>query len=1140
MKKTLSLIALMLAVAGVWAAPVDAETARRAAENFMKLHGSTTELTDITASTPFSQFYVFAGAGGQGFVLVSADDCVIPVIGYSATTPFTAEKMPEHIQSWLDDCESQIRFYSGRKEASEAVRTQWQRILDGQMPTAPSNASIAPLLSTTWNQNPYYNEYCPYDGNSYVHCVTGCVATATAQVMKYWNYPAQGAGSHSYSHSVYGIQSADFAATTYDWASMPDQLDYSSTPAQVDAVAVLMQQLGVALEMDYSPWNSTAYTFAYGGITFASAQNALRQYFKYRSDLYFISLSDHSDREWANRLTLELMEGRPIIYDGRQPSGGHCFVCDGVDNGGLFHFNWGWGGFCDGFYAIGHLDPADGIYSSGSTFNLENRALMGIQPNPDFGDTSTVNASSSNPALGSVSGSGTFTGVNATSVNMTATANTGCRFVQWENGTDINPRIEYVNGGTYNFTADFEPLAGDTLYYCHDLFISDWGYPAGQTFKWGIRLPGSTMNANQALTHVMLYVVTEGNYTLKVYQGSRNHQVHIQSFTASADSLLMWNTIPLTAPVAVDSLQPIWISFSCSSGYPAAVSYYGGNDDSRLVGSNLSPFGYEYSFMIKAVFSHRNNDDDLLVADAPWSDDFEGTGSPFQTLDADHDGSCWTLSTLDSAAHTGSHAMVSTAAHNGQPDHIDNYLVSPRFTIPENGSLTFFAKTGTEDGLDSLSVKMAVDGYSCPASFTTLIQPIPYHNTSYSRFTVSLSGLAGRNAYFAIEHRSGNGGTLIIDDFSVGPCTINANAVTDNPSILAGTVSGSGTYNYLDTVTLTAYPEDHYHFTHWNDGTTDNPRSIVVTGDAVYFVYFAIDSVLVQATPADPLRGSVTGGGPVPYGSTDTLEAIAGEGFHFSCWSDGSRDNPRIIYAIQDTTLQAIFLGDDVTSFDITTRSNNADMGHVTGSGSYEAGSLARICAVPAEGCLFLHWGDNRTTETERLVVVEDSATYTAYFVPAQCMVNTLVNIANAGTATGNGLYRYGDICTLTATARAGFRFDHWDNGSTEAVRIINIDEQLCDSLRLEDGTYSITFTAYFEALEGIDNADGGQVEIYADHTSIVVAGAENEQIRIYDIAGRLLGEGLSAGGFRFETAVPGVYLVKVGGRTAQKVVVAR
>ncbi len=1139
MRKTLSIIVLMLAMAGVWAAPIHVETARRAAENFMKLHGSTAVLTDITASTPFSQFYVFAGADGQGFVLVSADDCVIPVIGYSATNPFTAERMPEHIKAWLDECESQIRFYSSRKEASAPdARNQWQRLLAGQMPTVPTNANIAPLLSTTWNQNPYYNEYCPYDGNASVHCVTGCVATATAQVMKYWNYPAQGYGSHSYTHSVYGLQSADFSATTYDWAAMPDHLDYNSTPAQMDAVAALMQQLGVALEMDYSPWNSSAYTFAYGGIDFASAQNALRQYFKYRSDLYYISLSDFTDSEWASRLTHELQEGRPILYDGRQPSGGHCFVCDGVDNSGLFHFNWGWGGFCDGFYAIGHLDPADGSYSSGSTFNLENRALMGIQPNPDFGDTSIVSATSSDPAFGSVSGSGTFTGVNTTGVFMTASSNTGYRFTQWENGTDINPRMEYVNGGTYNYTADFEPLTGDTLYYCHDLFVSDWGFPSGTTFKWGIRLPASTMNANQALTHVMLYVVTEGTYTLKIYQGTRTRQVHTQTFTTSPDSLFMWNTIPLTAPVIVDSLQPIWISFSCNSGYPATLSYYGGNDDSRLFGEDFSPLPYEYSFMIKAIFSHRDADDDLIVADVPWSDDFEGAGFPFQTLDADHDGSCWTLCTLDSAAHTGTHALLSTAADNGETARIDNYLISPRFTIPENGSLTFFARTATADGLDTISVKMAIDGYSGPASFTTLLQPIPYHNTTYSRFTVSLGGLAGRNAYFAIEHRSGNGGSLIIDDFSVGPYTINAHAVTDNPSVLTGTVSGSGAYNYLDTVTLAAYPEDHYHFSHWNDGVTDNPRHIVVTGDAVYFAYFAIDTIFIQATSADPLRGTVTGGGPVPYGSIDTLNAIAEEGFHFSCWNNGSRDNPYIISAIQDTALQAIFLGDDVPSFEITTRSNNDGMGHVTGSGSYEAGSLVWIRAIPAEGCQFLHWGDSRTTETERLVVVEDTATYTAYFVPEQCRINTLVNIARAGTATGDGLYRYGDVCTLTATARDGFRFDHWDNGSTEAVRIIDIDEQLCGSLQLEAGIYSITFTAYFEAVQGIENADGDQIEIYTEHSTIVVSGAVNDQVRIYDITGRLLYENLSAGGFRFGTSAPGVYFVKVGNRMARKVVI--
>ena len=479
MKKALSLllVAAVLTVGTfVSAAPVDKTKAHAAAISFLKSKGAEDlQLVDITGTTPYTAFYIFAGSDGKGFVIVSADDCVLPILGYSTSGTFVTEGMPSNVKGWLDDYERQILHYrslgqgrlqSVRDEGSRA----WVDLLEGSYDDPPQNTAVSPLLSTTWNQTQYYNNLCPY--NSYLgeRTVTGCVATAMAQVMKYWNHPATGHGSHSYAHSYYGTLSANFGTTTYAWTSMPAQLTSSSTTAQRTAVATLMYHVGVAMEMNYdvaANGGSGALAYSNGDPFEPSAENALRTYFKYKSSLRQVSIDDYSNADWSALLMSELNASRPILYSGRDSTGGHCFVCDGYDNGGQFHINWGWGGWCDGYYAIGSLNPSSGGTggNASSTFNLKNVAVIGIEPNSSFGSTTTVTATSNNTSYGTVTGGGTFTGTNTDTVALYATAAPGCRFTGWNDEHQFTPRAFLANGGNYSFVANFEPLSGDTLGY---------------------------------------------------------------------------------------------------------------------------------------------------------------------------------------------------------------------------------------------------------------------------------------------------------------------------------------------------------------------------------------------------------------------------------------------------------------------------------------------------------------------------------------------------------------------------------------------------------------------------------------------------------------------------------------------------
>ena len=292
------------------------------------------------------------------------------------------------------------------------------------------------MITTHWDQQSYYNSLCPYDSTASERTMTGCCATSTGQLMRYWSHPDTGYGSHTYNLATYGTQSANFA-TGYNWSLMPGQLTSGSSAAQIDAVATLLRHIGVAVEMNYgiaAVGGSGAQSVANGQLNAPSVENALRYYFKYKSSLHSIKKRDMSDSAWRAILRNELDNGRPVLYDGFDTTSGHSFLCDGYDSAGMFHFNWGWSGNADGYYFIGSLNP---MGSSGyHSLNLRNTAIIGIEPNTGFGSNTVVTAGSSTSGYGSVSGSGTYSGVNSNVVTLTATATTGKRFVFFNDPDD--------------------------------------------------------------------------------------------------------------------------------------------------------------------------------------------------------------------------------------------------------------------------------------------------------------------------------------------------------------------------------------------------------------------------------------------------------------------------------------------------------------------------------------------------------------------------------------------------------------------------------------------------------------------------------------------------------------------------------
>lgn len=565
----LTLSTLFLALTA-WAKPVDPAVARHAAETLLRK-----AMVDATPST-FTDCYLFTGADGQGFALIAADDCVRPVLGYSPTGTFPADTLAPHVQSWLHAYQRNIRTLCtlGITPASQTLQ-EWQMLAGGKYRTVRDTA-VAPLMTTQWNQAPWYNVMCPYSTTDQAYSVTGCVATAMAQVMKYWNHPAVGRGSHSYAAGSFGNLGARFDTTHYDWAHMPDRLNGSSSQQEIDAVALLMYHVGVAVEMNYSPSSSGAHVAAYGNPNSASAENALKNHFRYNQTLFAAYRDNFTDAQWNDLLTTELNASRPVMFSGTDGQGGHAFVVDGYDSLGFYHLNWGWGGYCDGYYTFDSLSPgASGIGGNESnSYSHDNHALLHVFPASED-SVVTVAVVSSDPATGTVSGSATVASYSP--VTLLATASEGHRFLNWKSGNHLNP-FTFTPNNDYTDTALFAPIYGDTLGYCFAGYQGLWGEYGNTPPEWAIRVPARSVPRHRQLNAVQFFGVSNATYTVSVFLGENRDQLIYSSTPSTTD--FGWVTVAPAAPVPLIDSLPLWVVLTSRSySNPAAVSSYSGNPD---------------------------------------------------------------------------------------------------------------------------------------------------------------------------------------------------------------------------------------------------------------------------------------------------------------------------------------------------------------------------------------------------------------------------------------------------------------------------------------------------------------------------------------------------------------------------------
>ncbi|MBP5677920.1 MAG: thiol protease/hemagglutinin PrtT [Bacteroidales bacterium] len=416
----------------VVAAPVDQATTRRIATYYWNAHRP----VDMKAVSPsdlimvpadgYSAFRIYA-VDDSGFVIVAADDRLVPIIGYSFDSPASRDINPE-TAFWLNGFQDRL----DNMPANAPAHWRWNQLLAAAdnpqlLEDAPVGLQLVePLLSTRWDQGDPFNLKCPFDSVRNERAVVGCVATAMAQIMKRWNYPSCGTGSHSYvplsdddyGTGNYGTQYADFEHTTYLWQMMPNLAIAGIPTNQSDALSTLSYHCGVAVDMIYGP-SSTGGSGAYsvcGDWASHCAMSAFPTYFKYSPDLFHLDRNTLVPRDslaldtitnqyvtvhyradstlipdsvWFAHIDSNLALGQPIYYTGRDYTGGHAFVLDGSDLDTNYHFNWGWGGSYNGYYAMDNLAPHHGGAGGNSTytFNISQGAIFGIRPLEERFDT---------------------------------------------------------------------------------------------------------------------------------------------------------------------------------------------------------------------------------------------------------------------------------------------------------------------------------------------------------------------------------------------------------------------------------------------------------------------------------------------------------------------------------------------------------------------------------------------------------------------------------------------------------------------------------------------------------------------------------------------------------------------------------
>ncbi|MFN0201641.1 MAG: C10 family peptidase [Bacteroidia bacterium] len=360
------------------------ENANIAARNQVQV----TAVKPLTAENGGEALFYLCQVNETGSVVVANDTRVKAVLGYS-TESGEIQNISPAFEAYLNRYKKQLATLKAKNfqnaPAAAEAQAEWQTLLNPNFERTASAqktaSAVSPLLACTWGQGAPYNNQCPWDATASARTVTGCVATAMAQVMHYHKHPSIGVGSSSYS-SDYGTLSAAHSTTTFNWNNMPNSNASNSTNTEIPK---LMKHCGVSVSMDYGVGSSGADSY--------DAADAFEDHFGYSND-GMIDESSYTYSNWKTFLKGKLNSSLPLYFRGSGPDGGHAWVCDGYDASDYFHMNWGWSGSSNGWYSVGDLSPGSYTFDDGNRVIANTPIRANLIPN-NLTAPSAVNTSTS-------------------------------------------------------------------------------------------------------------------------------------------------------------------------------------------------------------------------------------------------------------------------------------------------------------------------------------------------------------------------------------------------------------------------------------------------------------------------------------------------------------------------------------------------------------------------------------------------------------------------------------------------------------------------------------------------------------------------------------------------------------------------
>jgi len=388
MKKTLLLSIILLISVGLFAGFVPGKDAQKVAKshfyqgvnNIKQTNWEDLKLScliDPTVNNGYN-FYVFNVNGDEGFIVVSSENKLQPILAYSYDGGFNNHDMHPGQQEMLKYYQDCIEF-AAKNDMQPATKdaNEWAELLNYNPNNGIKQKTTSPnlLQNINWNQDWPYNSQCPEDADGiHGHVPVGCVATAMLQVMKYYNWPESGEGSkyHSnWANGGYGNINISFANQTYDWYSIPNE----ASSYVNEELGKINYHAGVAVSMMYGPDGSGTFT--------DRVEIALKSYFKYSSSTKYVEKGNYSETEWKNIIKSQIDEGKPLVYSGNSSTTGHAWNCDGYEDDS-FHMNWGWGGAGNGYYTLDNLTSSATVGGPENNFNQHQEMVMDIYPEGSY------------------------------------------------------------------------------------------------------------------------------------------------------------------------------------------------------------------------------------------------------------------------------------------------------------------------------------------------------------------------------------------------------------------------------------------------------------------------------------------------------------------------------------------------------------------------------------------------------------------------------------------------------------------------------------------------------------------------------------------------------------------------------------